>query len=796
MQPRNSIQRAARRHALAAILSLVLLPQFGVPAFAAPEAVTGGVRFTYTDPTAGSVNWVGAFNGWNTSANPMAQGADGSWSIVLALPPGEHEYKFFVNGANWLADPENPLVAGPDANSVVKVGADGRLTASAATTASKFNPKIGVGGRIRNLYESIYDPVTKRYELTRPEFDVDVGFDIKMSDILKAHWLMNINPAQENVQDFRSRLNFKRGSMFLAQPGLSLLAFDSENIGTWDDPLALVGGIGVFDHPFGYQHQGVKLNATRAGFDVEAIYSDNFDDRLTSNSDLYQGYRIDNFPTYWVGLSKDQPTFRFEYSDLSAALDAIANLRTYRTTPESAPTPGFAMYPGQGAKVMTTDIGDNGKLFGFGDNGENTFALRLRRKLSASLSAGLLGRTDRGFGYGRMAYAKPVGDSLVRTLKSLYAQEWFGGGGEVAWAPAKNLRLYGEALGGARRMNFVNGSVYYTWKLTQIDAAGPRGATFLRDSALADGDHMTTDESVRFKLGGDWTLAQGDIGLHASLERETHVVPLWTQAPVTPAGAAPLDHVRVRTVDFQRAQYFDPDTKLNNAAVTSRLAWDRNWRYYLNREVKTTIDLEWTNFDYDRRTGWENQLWFPTGNFWLESGNSVVTIDRMTLLGEKQAIRIRPTLELPLQRRRDMRFTYRGTFSTVELGKQPRYVESIFSYGFDLTRTVRLSSDTRWAKYNAPTLSLGHGYVSEFAELLFRVAPGVQFSFGWGVDPDVLDPNTNEYAPIGRDVFLNDRNVNGFIAETNNLSLTPQIAAAEKLLQNEKRIEIQAIVHF
>jgi hypothetical protein len=64
------------------------------------------------------------------------------------------------------------------------------------------------------------------------------------------------------------------------------------------------------------------------------------------------------------------------------------------------------------------------------------------------------------------------------------------------------------------------------------------------------------------------------------------------------------------------------------------------------------------------------------------------------------------------------------------------------------------------------------------------------------VDPNVLDPNTNEYAYIGRDAFLNDRNVNGFIAETNNLSLAPQIAEAEKQLRNEKRFQIQAIVHF
>ena len=69
-------------------------------------------------------------------------------------------------------------------------------------------------------------------------------------------------------------------------------------------------------------------------------------------------------------------------------------------------------------------------------------------------------------------------------------------------------------------------------------------------------------------------------------------------------------------------------------------------------------------------------------------------------------------------------------------------------------------------------------------------------AFGFGIDPEVLDPNTNEYGSIGRDVYLNKRNANGYIAETDYLSLAPQIAAAEKALMNEKRFQLQAIVHF
>jgi hypothetical protein len=425
------------------------------------------------------------------------------------------------------------------------------------------------------------------------------------------------------------------------------------------------------------------------------------------------------------------------------------------------------------------------------------FATRIRRRLPGNWSAGLLGRADRGFGLGRMVLAEPAGDSTVRVTSALCSQEWFGAGLEAAWQPRENLRLYGEALAGTRRMSFVNGSLVSWLRVTAIDENGvqvDRLAPLLVNSA--DGDDRTTDDSRRFKLGGTWSFAEGDVGLSAAIERETHQVPHWTQSPIIPAGLPPDDHPRFETVEFQRGRYLNADDELDNSATTGYLGWDRNWRYYLDREVRTTIDLEWTHFSYDERTAWEHQIWFPTGNLWLESGQHLVSLDRLTVLGEKQAIRLRPVLEVPLRAKRDVRFTYRGTLSGVGLGKRPRYAESIFQLGFDLSRTVRFNSDTRWVKYDTPALGLGSGYVSEFAEIVVRIAPTMHVSFGWGVDPNVLDPNTNEYAYIGRDVFLNQRGANGYIAEIDYLSLAPQIAAAEQALQDEDRFQIQAVVRF
>jgi 1,4-alpha-glucan branching enzyme len=57
------------------------------------------VEFTYYAPKAKKVYLAGKFNGWNTSSLPMKKGGDGNWFVKVMLPPGKHEYKYFVDNA-------------------------------------------------------------------------------------------------------------------------------------------------------------------------------------------------------------------------------------------------------------------------------------------------------------------------------------------------------------------------------------------------------------------------------------------------------------------------------------------------------------------------------------------------------------------------------------------------------------------------------------------------------------------------------------------------------------------------
>jgi len=83
----------------------------------APQAVKGGVLFTFKAPDAVNVYVAGDFNEWANNQDGeitedkfgMERGKTGVWHKVVSLKPGKYKYKFVVkdkNGKfNWQADP-------------------------------------------------------------------------------------------------------------------------------------------------------------------------------------------------------------------------------------------------------------------------------------------------------------------------------------------------------------------------------------------------------------------------------------------------------------------------------------------------------------------------------------------------------------------------------------------------------------------------------------------------------------------------------------------------------------------
>lgn len=62
-----------------------------------------------------TVTVAGTFNGWNKDKNPMQRSpGSGRWETTIQLAPGTYEYKFVLNGTDYVLDPKAPSV--PDGN--------------------------------------------------------------------------------------------------------------------------------------------------------------------------------------------------------------------------------------------------------------------------------------------------------------------------------------------------------------------------------------------------------------------------------------------------------------------------------------------------------------------------------------------------------------------------------------------------------------------------------------------------------------------------------------------------------
>jgi len=64
------------------------------------------ITFTLVAPKARQVFLGADFNQWQPDKHPMKKGKYGAWTRTVYVPPGEYEYKFWVDG-EWKMDERN-----------------------------------------------------------------------------------------------------------------------------------------------------------------------------------------------------------------------------------------------------------------------------------------------------------------------------------------------------------------------------------------------------------------------------------------------------------------------------------------------------------------------------------------------------------------------------------------------------------------------------------------------------------------------------------------------------------------
>jgi 1,4-alpha-glucan branching enzyme len=97
--------RPARRAIRGIVLAAVLPASCAARMVPSAAVTSAGVRFELTAADAGRVAVAGSFNQWSISSHPLVRRGSGRWTLVVALPAGEHQFMFVVDGTRWVSPP-------------------------------------------------------------------------------------------------------------------------------------------------------------------------------------------------------------------------------------------------------------------------------------------------------------------------------------------------------------------------------------------------------------------------------------------------------------------------------------------------------------------------------------------------------------------------------------------------------------------------------------------------------------------------------------------------------------------
>ena len=67
----------------------------------------GRTRITFridADRPVGRVSVVGDFNGWRPGVHELVRRRNGTRTVTVSLPPGEHHFRYLATGGLWFDD--------------------------------------------------------------------------------------------------------------------------------------------------------------------------------------------------------------------------------------------------------------------------------------------------------------------------------------------------------------------------------------------------------------------------------------------------------------------------------------------------------------------------------------------------------------------------------------------------------------------------------------------------------------------------------------------------------------------
>jgi hypothetical protein len=261
----------------------------------------GGVEFTYQDPGAGSVSLAGDFNSWSTTAVPMSMDDEGVWRAVIDLAPGTYEYKFVVNGSEWIADPENPKVVGAYGNSQITINEQGVpvvAVVEAPISNTRLNSRVSVNGWYRATYDTSPDAGDDtKWRLSRPAHEFYFSVNPTINDLVSGAAMLHMATGAGDIKEitadiYSGHIEFDRGPF-------GVVGYYNEERVQFDNPIEMVGHLDLpgtipEEHiAFGRGTQGLLLEADFWDAGFEGVYANVYDYDYRNNPSLFDNTDTD-----------------------------------------------------------------------------------------------------------------------------------------------------------------------------------------------------------------------------------------------------------------------------------------------------------------------------------------------------------------------------------------------------------------------------------------------------------------------------------------------------------------------
>jgi hypothetical protein len=739
-------QRGGRAAAIAGIVGLVAASS----AVAQPASDAGVVRFVYPDTLVQSVSLGGDFNGWSPTATPLDREGP-VWVTRVFLDPGTYEYKFMVDG-EWHTDRANPEVS-PAGNSVVRVGGDGEVLpprpSPVGAGTSGVEPGAGGGAigwslRYVGLVTSRRDRDLDRYELVDPLHDIDLRLDARLTPELSGWFLTHVDNRGDGASSRRLALRYDR-SLIEWRPGRSSLRlFDNVGVTTFDDPGALVGHIGIYDDEFGYLQRGVGWRQRILGAPLELLYSDDTEPRLAR-------LPLPPFP---------------DLSGAPAAALAGDRVRGYVSSPDHTNADLLAMRARGGT----------------GERG-----------------AGIGVRIDRGRSQGLLSeinVTQIAPDTLTGTGRLFTTTETSRSWQLDARYRWRDVRIQAEYLGGDREA-VAHQAAPVRLPPPTLDPASRIG----EPAAVNTRFHLDTSHRAVVRLSLPHP--------HGPLESP------WSVRP----GTGRLVGGEL-AYDYEEHDY---DGLVTGTPFLIRRHTGRGGVEGHRFGIRARFDAEQHWFRYPSAAVWDTQFWFRRQNFWLDEDTA--SLERLTLLGMSKASVLRAHAARSLWERHGLLGELHATYAAPGFDAAPRYVEGILRLTLPLPSKLELRTHSRLSVYRRfessdpgviaalgpgehfeagllppnATLDASHSYrafSNHFVELVYAITARSDIALGFGVDPIVIYEVTNEYEPIGWDEFLFAAGASPRAALEDPAGLGPRLENADRALERERRLSLEARLRF